>query len=379
MQSIRRVSRAFTLVELLVVIAIIGILIALLLPAVQAAREAASRSQCKNHLRQLGLGAMGCVDVTGHLPSGGWGYLWGGDPDRGFGLDQPGSWYFNILPFVEEQALRDVGSDGQPNVITDQQRALGAERASTPVAIFVCPSRRGADVFPFTNNALNFRNVDRPNSQGVGRNDYAGNGGGFFSTQTFGRSWGGDDGDDGDLGANAGALLSNSSILANASWPCGSSLNRPPIEDAQDEQNCREDDDDSGVILMYSEVRLRRISDGTSNTILIGEKYIDDEYYDTGNTAGNDASWDHGFDLDCIRWTDQTPISDSEVGVELSDDGRPNDIRTQTIRFGSAHPAGCQFVYVDGSVHTIGYDVDADAFRALGTRSGPNDVIAAEL
>ena len=78
-------ERGFTLVELLVVIAIIGILIALLLPAVQAAREAARRVQCANQIRQLATGSLLHLDSQGHLPCGGWKWTWVGDPDRGFG------------------------------------------------------------------------------------------------------------------------------------------------------------------------------------------------------------------------------------------------------------------------------------------------------
>ena len=101
--------RGFTLVELLVVIAIIGILIALLLPAVQAAREAARRLQCKNNLKQQALGCMTHNDALGYLPSGGWDFLSLGDPDRGFGEQQPGGWMYSILPYIEHQSIYELG------------------------------------------------------------------------------------------------------------------------------------------------------------------------------------------------------------------------------------------------------------------------------
>ena len=104
-----RKSRGFTLVELLVVIAIIGILIALLLPAIQSARETAQRMQCRNNLKQIGTAAMTHLDREKYYPSGGWSWSWVGDPDEGYGKKQPGGWIYNVLPGLELSGLRDEG------------------------------------------------------------------------------------------------------------------------------------------------------------------------------------------------------------------------------------------------------------------------------
>src|SRR5262245_23043547 len=102
----RKHSNGFTLVELLVVIAIIGILVALLLPAIQAAREAARRSQCTNNLKQLGLAMMNYHDTNKRLPFGNYSCCWG-------------TWQMSILAFIEEQQLGDLYT-WTPKQLTDQ-------------------------------------------------------------------------------------------------------------------------------------------------------------------------------------------------------------------------------------------------------------------
>jgi prepilin-type N-terminal cleavage/methylation domain-containing protein len=109
-----RIRRAFTLVELLVVIAIIGVLVALLLPAVQAAREAARRAQCMNHLKQMGLAMENHVSALGVYPT-----------KQGLG------WAYQLLPFLEQNAIKGVGT--QPQL----------QQATVPG--YFCPSRRSAE------------------------------------------------------------------------------------------------------------------------------------------------------------------------------------------------------------------------------------------
>ncbi len=134
----------FTLVELLVVITIIGILIALLLPAVQSARESARAVQCANHVKQLGLGVLQHEQSLHFLPTNGWGFWWFGDPDRGYGLKQPCGWVYNVFPFIEQQALHDSGAG-----MTGTARANAIKiQVVTPVELFDCPTRRPLGIYP---------------------------------------------------------------------------------------------------------------------------------------------------------------------------------------------------------------------------------------
>jgi prepilin-type N-terminal cleavage/methylation domain-containing protein/prepilin-type processing-associated H-X9-DG protein len=118
--------RGFTLVELLVVIAIIGVLVALILPAIQAAREAARRTQCKNNLRQLGVAVQTHHDSRGAFPMG-------RDGTNKLAV----SWAFQLLPYLEQNAIYTSFRKGVEVDHDDNARAM-----RTPVATFFCPSRR---------------------------------------------------------------------------------------------------------------------------------------------------------------------------------------------------------------------------------------------
>jgi prepilin-type N-terminal cleavage/methylation domain-containing protein/prepilin-type processing-associated H-X9-DG protein len=157
--------RGLTLVELLVVFAIIGVLIGLLLPAVQMARESARRSSCANNLRQAGVAAKLHLEAHGIFPTGGWGADWVGDPDAGFGPKQPGGWLYNVLPYVEQSSIREMGR-GQTGT---QKRAVLAQVMQIPLEVFACPSRRLPRAFSY-NGPVMLKNVDPPAQ--VAKTDY---------------------------------------------------------------------------------------------------------------------------------------------------------------------------------------------------------------
>ena len=340
-------KNAFTLVELLVVIAIIGVLVALLLPAVQAAREAARRAQCRSNLKQMGLAALNMESTFKHFPTGGWGWRYAGDPDRGYGSKQPGGWYFGILAFTEQTALWQLGADGNESTITAAQRAGSKQRLQTPVPIFNCPSRRGADSYPFT-NASDYFNADRPTS--VGRNDYGGSAGSLSSYDLF-----------------AGPAPSGSTMpdaMASATEYSEYSL---PFERPGRVPRLA----GNGVILALGQTRLAEISDGTSQTFFAGEKYIPAGEYDTSGWVGNDQGWDQGFDHDVVRWTALPPNGDAAM-LSITD-------QEAVTTFGSAHPTGCQMVNCDGSVVTISYDVDPTTFSLMGSRNDDTPISDSSL
>ena len=176
----------FTLVELLVVITIIGLLIALLLPAVQSAREAARQAQCRNNLKQLALACLSHESLNKRFPTDGWGVAWTGDPDRGTDWRQPGGWIYNILPFIEQQAMHDLGA-GLTGAVKD---TANCQRYSVPVVVLSCPSRRRSIAYPWTRN-WQFVNSGTPTA--AVRSDYSGNGGDTYTWAGYplgGPAWG---------------------------------------------------------------------------------------------------------------------------------------------------------------------------------------------
>ena len=319
--------RAFTLVELLVVIAIIGILVALLLPAVQTAREAARRTQCMNHLRNLGLACHGHHDSHGFFPSGGWGSNWMGDPDQGFGRRQPGSWLFSVMPFIEEGALFDLaaGRPGWP--VPNRKKLTLGEVHGTPVGLFYCPSRRAPFAYQakatFT-GAHNWRHAGGP----LARNDYAG---------------------------CAGAI--------SAGWD----EMRPTYENHDTYGGWPPSNYFDGVIYMRSEVKIRQVTDGTSHTYMVGEKNVRPEAYQgaTGSNVdfGDDEGALSGANGDNVRSTNVRPVRDTIGGHYWA-------------AWGSAHPAGWHAMMADGSVTLRNYDIDRISHRGLGTRAGSEVIMS---
>jgi len=130
------------------VITIIGILIALLLPAVQALGKHRGRISAK-HLKQLAWVAWVTKVPPAGFPANGWGFLWTGDADRGNDWRQPGCWLYNILPYIEQQPLHDLGL-GMPPWNSTDKKAAHSQRMAAALDVFYCPTRRRRRCFHLT-------------------------------------------------------------------------------------------------------------------------------------------------------------------------------------------------------------------------------------
>jgi len=336
----RRNARwGFTLVELLVVIAIIGILIALLLPAVQAVREAARRLQCGNHLKQFGVAAQNHLEAHGQFPTNGWGWWWIGDPDRGVGWRQPGGWIYNLLPYLEQEEVYGL----QSGLSFGSQQRLGAARAmlETPISIFNCPTRRPAGQYPTGTHGTYGSMQVKPNFSAlltnVARSDYASNGGSRHTHPNdggFRGAWGPDSIEDGE------------SDEGKAKWEAIARLS-------------------NGVFYGASEIRPSDIEDGLSHTYMFGEKTINPDWYETGNSPGDNEYMLMGDNGDITRWAGPKAYR-SQVDCPMWQDTPGVD---PWYCFGSAHPSGVNMVFCDGSVHTIDYSINLIMHARLANRS----------
>ena len=358
-------TRAFTLVELLVVIAIIGILVSLLLPAVQSAREAARRAQCLNQLRQLALASLNYESARSEFPAAivmagkfpaknlnplGWNkWLAGANPaflDEYRSTNTQGyrghSWIVELLPYMEEQARQDAWN--LDFSVAHNIKILG--NVPTDIAGLYCPSRRnGVNTEEQRAMLQDDPGVD-PVVNWSGPNGVAVAAGGT------------------DYGAclGAGNCYNNQFKGLHTGWGCVGPHGKL-----------------IGVLAPKQGAEIRQVRDGTSKTILVGElqrNWGDDS---SGGLTGGIAarSWD-GWFRGGIATSFSTYAYDGDIyyletayGVDLGENFEVNGINSPSPESaGSEHPGGAQFGYTDGAAGFISENVDPVVYFALGTRAG---------
>ena len=337
--------RGFTLVELLVVIAIIGILVALLLPAVQAAREAARRSQCQNNLKQIALACHNFASANGAFPTAGGAVSQFFDPNEftgpAYGYEYAG-WMYQILPFIEEQAKYDLreGTGG-----TGQTGFVDTGLVEFQVSGYTCPSR------------LNRFGTDGVDIYALG--DYAG----VMASHN-------DPGWDGFAWENSVPPRNNEK---EAVWT-GILIKGGQVNTS------------GPKVWKFGKVGFNRISDGSSNTILIAEKAAWAETYNI-NTAsiGQHPYWElYGYyigadwptmrQFGALTQGDSSPMpevpvkNDSESRTKIVR-GRPSTQVPDEQGFGAAHPGVFMAAFGDGSVRSISNEANLVLLDSLGKRA----------
>lgn len=336
---------AFTLVELLVVIAIIGILVALLLPAIQAAREAARRSQCQNNLKQIGLAFLNFESSSKQLPSGGWGYLWTGDPDMGNGERQPGGWAYTLLPFLEDSAVYNIGK----GLNATQRMAALVQQQQTAIPSFYCPSRRPVGLSLGQQVPINSDPV--PGFMSA-KSDYAANGGSLSPTDNVPTFW------------FEGPTLSCRETYPNCNWT-KSGTSKYTREALTAGPNAMD-----GIVIPRFPVKLRQVTDGGSKTLLCGEKYMATAWYASTdvNVQSDNNAFFQGYDMDVVRW--MNTCNDTYVrNYRPAEDQNPQAIEDYTRRFGSAHSGVFNTVLCDGSGQSLTFDIDPETLEFMCRRN----------
>jgi len=322
---------AFTLIELLVVIAIIAVLIALLLPAVQQAREAARRTQCKNNLKQLGLACHNYADVHGQFPQN-YDCAWG--PNAG--ENGPTSWLVASLPFIDQSPLfnrynfNDPGGNNgtvSVNGSTNQQLRL------TVINAFLCPSNPQPAVRQNQNQGYGSGNGGGPNAAGT---DYTGN---------LGHVWGG--------WKDCGAVPNFAGIPAAGSNP------GTPWMDGDSDNDISYS---NGVFNYRGASKLRDITDGTSNTVMVFE----DMHWAGGNPFNYSYTWDSAWmsPLGALG-NMRNPINDRQYHLSQGGQGEP-----RCHGWSSNHVGGAHAVLCDGTVKFISENIAHQIRYGIATRAG---------
>jgi prepilin-type processing-associated H-X9-DG protein len=246
------------------------------------------------------------------------------------------------MPYTEEDSAYKSASDGNPNMDTPRQMEAIRELIKKPLTLINCPSRRGQQPLPKTaagpRGALSYawnaadEGAAGRGSAGVpvaGRSDYAINCGSQERVEVDG-------------GPNS------LTAAATYNWPIGpTGKNNAGVVQ------------EWGISFLRSEIGINHVSDGTSKTYLIGEKYLNPANYDTGSDPSDNETWCTGYNNDTFRGTFQPPLQDT-LGF------------SSTIRFGSVHSGGLNMSYCDAHVEVVNYDIDAAVHRWNGNRRDGN-------
>ena len=343
--SCRNVRRGFTLVELLVVIAIIGTLVGLLLPAVQAAREAARRSQCSNNLKQIGIAfanfesARKCFPTTG-LQKGAWGCGgWNAFKTRDVFGTAGLPWTWQILPYSEEQSAFDKRSVG--NGYLD---STSTSMHAIPIKMYSCATR-GLRISSVGPNGTNYGTNNNPTPL----LDYACVN--LSADRVWDLTW------QGPSSVGASWMDTNFNCIVQPAGPVAW--------------------DGSAVEVRYPSVTVAKISDGTSNTLLLVEKGLISPAWSVGGISDsgyfNFTNDNQVFTYQRTITTTDYPKRDSEVNPSTYSGGSPSDGNTARGRYlgpGSAHPSGFMSIFGDGSVRQIGFEADINGvLRPLISRA----------
>ncbi len=315
-----RSGRGFTLIELLVVITIIGILVGILMPAVQSAREAGRRTDCMNNLKQMSTASQNHLASLGYLPGGGNcsdtpTFDTSGNPC--VGRKQDSSWIYQILPYLGQTPLwQKIPTPGNPS---QDNCAL---RAATPLSFIFCPSRTRVRI------VMSLK-ASPPAPRCMC--DYAGNGGTYQNLCPFGPFF----------------------------WNCGED---GPMTINGTEYHCN--------ATLYPEITLGAITKGTTQTVFLGEKCVNAEHIYM-DEADDDDGWLAGWDADTNRWGCIPALSrlpQSEGGSNRRASDCIYTYSTQ-LAFGSAHLTSCNFAMCDGSVRSTSYSIDPLVFEYFCSRN----------